>query len=198
MRFPASSEALGQGGRWAVRRAGERGRPLDRRGERVPNSPRFARRAHTRRIQRGSSAPRGPGAGGPGRAASMHQKRPQRDAPNGGGGGGDLEIVCVTATARYTLLFGGVTHTIHTSEARDTRVVHEIREERREILAIRTPQWRCGMRNGGDTHAERNATDICGSRESRPRPLLQQRSASPTELQPPAGTKVQRSVLGLD
>ena len=41
----------------------------------------------------------------------------------------DLEMVRTTASARYALL-GGDTQTTHTSEAWDTRVIHEIHEER--------------------------------------------------------------------
>ena len=62
--------------------------------------------------------------------------------------------------------------------------MHEVREERHEILAIHTPpQCRCRMRKGVDRHVGHNTIGMCAGRESRLQPLFQQRSASPNELQ---------------
>ena len=76
-------------------------------------------------------------------------------------------------------------------------MIHEIHEEGKEILAIHTQQWHCRMRIGLDRHVEHNTIDIRACQELKLQPLFQQSSASPTELQPPACTIVQRSVRSL-
>ena len=76
-------------------------------------------------------------------------------------------------------------------------MIHEIHEESQEILAIHTQQWHCRMRKGLDRHVEHYTIDICVCQKLKLQPLFQQSSAPPTELQPPASTIVQQTVLRL-
>ena len=63
----------------------------------------------------------------------------RREGGRGGGGSGGQGKPGDSAYHRrreIRTFFFCDTHTIHTSEAWDTRVIHDIREERKEILAI--------------------------------------------------------------
>ena len=50
-------------------------------------------------------------------------------------------------------------------------MIHEIHEERKEILAIHTQQWHCSMRKGLDRHVEHNTIGMCACQEMKLQPL---------------------------